>query len=44
MVSGPPSSICLLNKGTTEPLLPNTFPNLVVTKPVVFFKSLLEYS
>ena len=30
MVSGPPSAICLVNKGTTEPLDPNTFPKRVV--------------
>jgi len=28
-VTGPPLSICFLNSGTTLPLLPSTFPNLV---------------
>ena len=30
MVTGPPAAICLLNKGTTEPLEPNTLPKRVV--------------
>jgi hypothetical protein len=31
MVIGPPSAICFVNKGTTEPLEPRTFPKRVVT-------------
>ena len=33
-VTGPPCSICLLNNGITEPLLPNTFPKRTATKSV----------
>ena len=36
-VTGPPSDICFLNKGITEPLLPNTFPNLTATNSVLLF-------
>ena len=34
-VTGPPFAICFLNNGTTEPLLPNTFPNLTATYSVL---------
>ena len=30
-VTGPPSAICFLNNGITDPLLPNTFPNLALS-------------
>jgi hypothetical protein len=30
MVIGPPSAICLVNKGTTDPLDPKTLPKRVV--------------
>src|SRR5690554_2090747 len=36
MVIGPPSSICLVNNGTTDPLEPNTFPKRVVMYLVNF--------
>ena len=36
MVMGPPASICFLKSGITEPLLPKTFPNLVVINLVLF--------
>ena len=44
MVNGPPSSICFLNNGTTEPLEPNTLPNLVVTYWVVILLSVFNFS
>ena len=34
-VTGPPFSICFLNRGITEPLEPNTFPNLTAHNFVV---------
>ena len=34
-VTGPPLAICSLNLGITEPLLPRTLPNLVVTNLVL---------
>ncbi len=34
--NGPPASICFLKSGITEPLLPKTFPNLVVINLVLF--------
>ena len=34
-VTGPPSFICFLNNGTTEPLLPKTFPNLTAAYSVL---------
>ena len=33
-VTGPPSLICLLNNGTTDPLLPKTFPKRTATYSV----------
>ncbi len=33
-VIGPPSEICLRNRGTTEPEEPNTFPNLTIENSV----------
>lgn len=33
-VTGPPSSICFLNSGMTEPLEPKTFPNRTATNSV----------
>ena len=41
-VTGPPASICFLNIGTTEPLLPNTLPNLTAANIVLLF--LAKYS
>src|SRR5690606_25432251 len=35
IVIGPPSSICFVKSGTTEPFEPNTFPNLVVINLVL---------
>ena len=40
-VTGPPFLICFLNNGITEPLLPNTLPNLTATNSVLFPLSLL---
>ncbi|MNN28456.1 hypothetical protein D3C81_1420270 [compost metagenome] len=34
-VTGPPLAICFLNSGITEPLLPNTLPNLTATNSVL---------
>ena len=34
-VTGPPLSICFLNSGITDPLLPNTLPNLTATYSVL---------
>ena len=34
MVIGPPSLICFLNKGITDPLEPNTFPKRTATNSV----------
>ena len=39
-VTGPPFAICLLNKGTTEPLLPSTLPNLTATNSVLLTLSM----
>ena len=36
IVIGPPFAICLVNKGTTEPLDPKTFPKRVVINLVLF--------
>ena len=33
-VTGPPASICFLNSGMTEPLLPSTLPKRTATKSV----------
>ena len=33
-VIGPPSLICSLNKGNTDPLEPSTFPNLTIVNLV----------
>lgn len=36
-VTGPPFLICFLNNGITEPLDPNTLPNLTATYSVFDF-------
>ena len=38
MVIGPPSLICFLNKGITDPLEPNTFPKRVQPFHIIVLK------
>ena len=38
-MTGPPSAICLLNRGITDPFDPNTLPNLTATNSVLAFSS-----
>src|SRR5690606_16758915 len=43
IVIGPPFSICFVNRGTTDPLDPNTFPNRVVIYLVVWLFSFFSF-
>ena len=40
-VTGPPFSICFLNSGITEPLLPSTLPNRTATNSVLEWRFII---
>ena len=42
MVIGPPFVICSSNIGTTDPLEPKTFPNLVIINLVLISCTMIE--